>query len=246
MSSLHLQIDSTTEEIIHVGSYDVPIFDRSYPNHLQSFLNQQSNLAGKEIVSLINGERHVRRIAYEADMDVAIVKDCLKELVLHGSVHLIPIFQYSNIYVPTPRICKLFQNPVLQKECIKFVSLSEKRACFRDIFMFYSSFVQNVKLVDLCQRLNPRSKGIDEKKLVQFGLTNDFIRRLKKYPIKDYSGSSKEQSISISYPSGRRRCIDELLNGLVSFDDICGKIGLSCSELSQQLEGDPNILICLK
>lgn len=39
-------------------------------------------------------------------------------------VSLIPIFQYSNVYTPTPKIKQLTTNVKLQEECLKYVSNS--------------------------------------------------------------------------------------------------------------------------
>ena len=61
-------------------------------------------------------------IAVEADMNVNIVKTCIQNLVFFGVVKLISIFQYSNVYVTTADINKLYESRKMQKECLEYVA----------------------------------------------------------------------------------------------------------------------------
>lgn len=40
----------------------------------------------------------------------------------YGVVTLIPIFMYSNVYTPTPKLNELAENSKLQEECTKYVA----------------------------------------------------------------------------------------------------------------------------
>ena len=72
-----------------------------------------------QIFKHINGLNHISKIAFEADVELNLVKSCIQNLIYYGIVTLIPIFQYSNVYVTTPKICNLIENTSLQEECLK-------------------------------------------------------------------------------------------------------------------------------
>ena len=46
-----------------------------------------------QIIPLIDGDRHVARISYESDVDLYIVKSCIKKLMSVG-----PRFLHNNLY----------------------------------------------------------------------------------------------------------------------------------------------------
>jgi len=58
----------------------------------------------------------------------------------YGCVRLVDIFQFSNIYTPTPNLQKLATDPALQAECVAYVSKKETdREPFHKIFGLYCS-----------------------------------------------------------------------------------------------------------
>ena len=61
---------------------------------------------------------HVSKIASEADVELNLAKACIQNLIYYGIIALAPIFQYSNVYVTTPKICNLIENTALQEECL--------------------------------------------------------------------------------------------------------------------------------
>lgn len=76
---------------------------------------------------------------------------------------------------------KLSEDSQLQKECLEYVSKTVRHPpSFRDVFVFYASMVRGTTIKDLCIRLNPHSKRINERKLVQFGVLKGFIQRIYK------------------------------------------------------------------
>lgn len=50
----------------------------------------------------------------------------------------------------------------------------------RDVFSLYCSMTHGTTVKDLCTRFSPSSLRIDERKLVQFGILEGFIRRVNK------------------------------------------------------------------
>lgn len=82
------------------------------------------------------------------------------------------------------------------------------------------------------QGITPLSLDCHLRKLIQFGLMKNLIRRLQKYPVR----VSREER---SHPA-------RLYTGCHSYDEICCKTGMSYHELDERLENDPNIIICWK
>lgn len=106
-------------------------------------------------------------------------------------------------------------------------------------------------------RVSPSPLHTRPRKLIQFGLMKNLIRRLQKYPVR----VSREER---SHPA-------RLYTGCHSYDEICCKTGgggqdswagvragwprtltsppppgMSYHELDERLENDPNIIICWK
>lgn len=54
------------------------------------------------------------------------VLNCTINFRYYGVVTLIPIFMYSNVYIPTPKLNKLADNYRLQDECVQYVARQGK------------------------------------------------------------------------------------------------------------------------
>lgn len=94
---------------------------------------------------------------------------------------MIHIFQYSNVYATTPKIRRLAEDRRLQEECIRFVARYPRQPpTVRDVFRMYCSMTRGTTVRDLCIRLSPHTLKINERRLVQFGLLEGFIRRIHK------------------------------------------------------------------
>ncbi|XP_073888391.1 GATOR1 complex protein NPRL2 isoform X12 [Macaca fascicularis] len=151
----------------------------------------------------------------------------------YGVVTLVSILQYSNVYCPTPKVQDLVDDKSLQEACLSYVTKQgHKRASLRDVFQLYCSLSPGTTVRDLIGRHPQQLQHVDERKLIQFGLMKNLIRRLQKYPVRV---SREEQS----HPA-------RLYTGCHSYDEICCKTGMSYHELDERLENDPNIIICWK
>merc|ERR1712126_207583 len=125
------------------------------------------------------------KIAASADLDVRLVKTCVKNLVSYNVIQLISIFQYSNTYATCPGLSNLYKYPKIQHECIKFITKNSEGSppSMYDVFQLYCAIKAGVTVKSLCSRLSPQEKNVDERKLIQFGLMKGFIRKLHKYPV---------------------------------------------------------------
>lgn len=145
------------------------------------------DLTTQQIIPYIDGYRHISRIATEADVEVSLVKACIQNMIYYGIVKLIPIFQYSNSYLPTQKLVNLHENDLLKQECIEYISKSSQPLGilpnFKSIFRMYCSMNYGITIRDLCLHYNPNSLNIDEKRLIRFGLMKGLIRRIHRYPV---------------------------------------------------------------
>ncbi|XP_052081815.1 GATOR complex protein NPRL2-like [Mytilus californianus] len=233
--TVHLKVAPKIYDPPPVQDQDVPVFLKDK----QNLKLGHWDLTTQQILSYIDGFKHVAKIAGEADVEINLVKSCLQNLVHYQVIKVIPIFQYSNVYTTRPDIQTLYTNKRLQEECIKYVAKkgSLQPPNFRDIFLLYCSLGPGVTVKDICSRFNPHALKIDERKLIQFGLMKGLVRRLQKYPIKfpgDVMTSVKLQQL---YP---------WFNGRHSYDEICSKTGLSHQDLEEKIETDPSIVISWK
>lgn len=137
-----------------------------------------------QIMPFINGFRHIDRIAQLADVSRSIVVQCVRHLALLEVAVLVPVFQYSNIYRPTPKLKILAKSIEVQQRAIEKCSKSElKKAKIRDILLLFASMTHGATLGELCVRFNPAKHNIDERKTVLFGLVEQLIRPIYKYPV---------------------------------------------------------------
>ena len=105
-----------------VKAWEVPIFLSLEAEHgYNQVVEITSDIMQQKIRPLIDGKRHVKKIALEANMDIEIVKMCIQHLVHYKIVSLIDIFQFNNVYAATPQITSLAQDRVMQEKCIDYV-----------------------------------------------------------------------------------------------------------------------------
>jgi len=235
-STLHLKVSQVAAEPPLVYDYHVPVFTSKFSPLKQDYWD----LTTKQVLPYIDGRSHVAKIAIEADVDNGLVKACIQNLLYYGVVQLIPIFQYSNMYAVTPKLRELPLNRELYKDCITYVSKSERHpASFRDVFQMYCGMTYGTTIRDLCLRLNPHALRIDEQRLVQFGVLKGIIRRIQKFPVykpENQRGSQKRTATSLH----------RLCSGVASYDEICCRTGLSYHELDDKIEEDPDIRVIWK
>ncbi|KAG8523953.1 GATOR complex protein NPRL2 [Galemys pyrenaicus] len=228
-NTIHLKVIEQRPDPPVAQEYDVPVFTKDK----EDFFNSQWDLTTQQILPYIDGFRHVQKISAEADVELNLVRIAIQNLLYYGVVTLVSIFQYSNVYCPTPKVQDLADDQSLQEACLSYVTKQgHKRASLRDVFQLYCSLSPGTTVRDLIGRHPQQLQHVDERKLIQFGLMKNLIRRLQKYPVR----VSREER---SHPA-------RLYTGCHSYDEICCKTGMSYHELDERLENDPNIIICWK
>lgn len=233
-NTIHLKVIPVHHDPEEVNDHDVPVFVESHT----SLLPHHWDLTTQQILPYVDGFRHVARIAAEADVEVSLVKACIQNMVYYRVVTIIPIFQYSNVYTCTPEMSSLARDTKLQEDCLKFVAKQGRPApTFRSVFMLYCGLTYGTSVRDICTRSNPHMLGVDERKLVQFGLMKGLIRRIHKYPVQlspDINSLSRQKGLA------------KYFNGEHHFDEICCKTGMSYQELEDIVEQDRNVVVCCK
>ncbi|XP_015179616.1 PREDICTED: nitrogen permease regulator 2-like protein isoform X1 [Polistes dominula] len=231
----HLKVVKLAPEPKPVLDHQVPIFLEGR----EAFHSDQWDLTTQQVLPYIDGFNHVARIAAEADVENNLVKSCVQNLAYYSVVTLIPIFQYSNVYAATPKLKQLAEDVKLQERCISYASKSSRQPAYlRDIYRTYASMTHSCSMRDLCQRLNPQNLRINERRLVQFGLIEGFIRRVYKYPILLPGVPYNEET--------RNNPVYKYFTGTYNLDEICCSTGQSVAQIEEIVERDPNIVMLWK
>ena len=76
------------------------------------------------ILPYIDGIRHVQQIAQSSEVDLGMVRACLRVLVHHGMLGLVDVFRYGNRYECTSLVAEMLsgQQENLLKHAVEFVS----------------------------------------------------------------------------------------------------------------------------
>ncbi|RLN94981.1 hypothetical protein BBJ28_00022999 [Nothophytophthora sp. Chile5] len=178
---INLKLFPTLQDPASVFEYQVPVAIRD----LRSLLENSGAL------------RYVKRISMEADVEIAIVKKCVRQLLYYGCVTLIDVFLHSNIYATTPKIAMLANNVKLQAECAVYIAKSgHAPPSFARIFALYCSVQPNLRMSDFCVVYVESLAHIDVRRFITFGLIHGFLRRVHRYPIyidRNLPGASQQQ-----------------------------------------------------
>lgn len=222
---------ATHLKVVRIRSDPPPVADHQVPVFIKALPTQQWDLTTQQVARYIDGFNHVARIAALSDVENNLVKACVQNLVYYGIVALVPLFQYGNVYCTTPKLKLLAHNPELQEKCLQYVAISHRQfPNLKNVFRMYAAMTRGTTVKDLCVRFNPANLRINERKLVQFGVMEGFIRRVHKYPI------------VLSEPSD----LQKSFSGAASLDEICCATGVTAQQIEDQLERDHNVVLLWK
>lgn len=229
-NTIHLKIIKSKAETVTVHDHHVPMF----LTNGDAFDSHQWDLATQQILPHIDGINHVKTITAKAEIELSVVKICLQNLIAYGVIKIIPVFQYTNVYLLQPDINKLQEDEQLLEDCIKYVTLEgHDPPTVRSILQLYCGLSPGTTVRDLCLRHDPKSLGVDERNLIQFGVVRGIIRRLVPHPVK----------IPGNRASSR---LDKYMQGHLDIDEISCKTGIPHEELESSIQSDPDIHVCWK
>jgi len=231
---IYLRISPAREDPPPVALYQVPVWLRD----LESLYNKEWDLTLRQIIPYIDGHKYVKCIAIDADVDLAVVIECLQHLLYCGYIQMIDIFQYSNTYMITPEITRLASNRTLQRQCVEYVTLPGKQPPFTEVFKLYCEIRPSVRLNEFCNRT--RVVGVDDRRLVTFGVVHGFLRRIHHYPVvaRDTSKVAFAPARGLVESLDDRKIFEIMkwMDGAKCFDEICCEFSRSSDDLQRICE----------
>lgn len=197
-----------------------------------------------QLIPHIDGVSYVSKIALNAEVDVALVKLCILDLIYLRLVKIVPIFLYSNCYVPTPEVDRVRTDPKLRES---FVAVStrdkDNPVSFRDLYKIVCDFKHGTEVMDLiCFHLLDKKLDVKIEAMIRFLLLHGLIRRVYRYPVwrSPAPGTATGQD-NLTPPELRA-----LMNGSRHEDEICCLAGINLPDLCRYVERDPQIIVFMK
>jgi len=183
-----------------VDSHAVPVV-------LVALETKQWDLTLVRILPFVNGINTVSKISLLADVDINLVKLALQHLIYYGTVKLIDIFQFSNVYAVTANIQKLLTDDALNKACLEFCRVQNRHA-----YELYSRFRHGSTVKSLTAQLG----DVDVRRLVIFGLVHNVLRRVHRFLIPQSDTRGQIRGVSVWNKS---------------FDELCVALNMSTKTL---------------
>ncbi|TYZ61759.1 hypothetical protein PybrP1_001085 [[Pythium] brassicae (nom. inval.)] len=242
-NTINLKLFPKLQDPSPVFDYQVPVAIRDLRLLLEN--SAEWDLALQQIVPFIDGVRYVKRISLEADVEIAIVKKCVRQLLYYGCVAMVDIFLHSNIYTVTPRIALIATDAKLQAECAVYITKSGRAPPpFAKVFALYCSMQPSLRMSDFCVVYAESLASVDVRRFTTFGLLHGFLRRVHRYPIhSDRGGGGSGGGAYAPPPSSRQFALSSspspvsMSPGAVPTPGLKRAKGVSSAK-AQQLEKD--------
>jgi hypothetical protein len=238
-NTIHLRLSPKLSSPPQVRPYDVPVRIVD----LDELLSKEWDLTLQHVIPYIDGVRYVKRIAKESGVHLDLVIAAMHHLLYYKCITMVDIFQYSNVYVCTPRIRLLAQNRHMQQECARAVFLPGKETDWEKLFALYTALRPGLTFREFCQEHDLLVDAIDHRSFITFGVINGFVRRVYKYPLYCPSNPlASSSNIRSRLPSQ----LKVLLDGRQHFDAICCELERSNEEVAQFLDVEQSYVAVLK
>ncbi|ORY50867.1 nitrogen permease regulator 2 [Rhizoclosmatium globosum] len=177
-SPINLKLFQSRAPPATVHDWQVPV--QVY--HLARIVDRLWDMTILRVIPFINGALSVKRISEIADVELGLVRLSIQHLLYYGCVKLVDIFQYSNIYtLKSNNMLTLLENEDLQYEMLAFVRKDEHN--ISTLFTLLSSLKPGLTVKEWCEEHDVRSLNIDIRRLFVFGVLNNFLYRVHKYPV---------------------------------------------------------------
>lgn len=218
---------------------------------LHSLTDNNWDLTMLRVLPYIDGVNSVAIIAQLADADLSLTRQAIAHLVWYECVLLLDIFQFSAIYVPTPRIRQLLFDTETQDECARFAATVGSQVDRDTLRHLYCSLRPGLTLKAWCIEQCDHLSGIDVRKMIVMGVLKGFIYRVHRYAAsltKQDHGSQQRLRAPHAIESEQfdgatgiyedEMDLDRYLDGLHCFDRICTDLRLSEKALMKRLKKD--------
>jgi len=201
----------------------------------------QWDLTMQQVIPFIDGVNYVARISRLAGISLPLIRQCLAHLLYIGSIKLIDIFQFGNVYAPTPQIRRLADNAPMQLACLSCVTAT---GCppppFEKVFSLYCALNPAITFREFCQENDLIGSSIDARMFITFGIVNEFIRRIHKYPLR----TDTERSEDLSQVPITKTNLPLFLNGHHNYDEICTALGITPEAADNIISDQSFVTIC--
>ena len=206
------------------------------------------DLTMKKVLKHIDGVKDVRRIAYDADVALDLVKIALQHLLYYDSIMVVDLFLFGNIYATTPEINDFITSEKMQEECSKYVYINGPVLDNYYLCRLFTSLCTGRTLGEwLKLHLDqgfPVMNYVDVRRFIQFGMIKGFLYRVRKYAISQQYIASLVTGQSCKIEGGD--LLQKYTDGVHSFDQITVEKNMCDEKIIDQLrkfpKGDIQIL----
>lgn len=112
-TTIHLKIVSHFNDPPPVHDHLVPLLNEEF----KEISIEAWDLTTQQVMPFINGVNHIARIAAESDVEIGLVKACVKNLLYYRVVEVLPLVKYSNVYTCTKNLPTLTKDITLAHVC---------------------------------------------------------------------------------------------------------------------------------
>ncbi|KAK0260187.1 trifunctional histidinol dehydrogenase [Friedmanniomyces endolithicus] len=174
-----------------VQAWDVPLLIRDLP----SPEHWTWDLTLQRIHPYLDGVNPIQRIAELADVELKLVKRAVRELVFHHRALLLDLFHFQAIYTPTKDFAWFVADVEMQEECARYVALPPTKdptphepqppISASVLITLYTSLAPSTPLHSFVQThyTTLLTHCIDIRRLITFGTTKGFLRRIYRYAL---------------------------------------------------------------
>jgi len=242
-----------------VGEEEVPVLLK--PEILTCL--DQTDLTSQRMLPHINGVDHISKISMITNIELNLALKCVENLMYYDIVKLVPIFQYSNVYVADDQgLNQLYLSAILKQKCAEYVCLDPALpVVLDDLFYLYSIFdgLKSVADVvhyhimphsDINKQSSANSKevtlkfpNIDLRRFVHFGVMHGILNRKHLYPVFDKRKKVKRTESASFFTSSVAVSIRKFCSGHNSVDLLCSKFRIPYKAMKARLDADPLITI---
>jgi len=200
----------------------VPIVD------LQSLVSEDWDPFILCIIPHIDGKNYVKKIQILSDVEPSKIKESLRHLIYYKCIVMADIFQYSNMYRVTEGIHKLARDKEMQASCMHTIILSPRKqsSSFPLVFALYCKLQPGVTMYQFCQQVQLHLLNINMHSFILFGVLNNIIKRVHKYPLSLPPPNPNNKDTGIS-----RTILEKFIDGKHNYDEISVETGLPYHEI---------------
>lgn len=229
-----------------VAEYKVPILLKNWA----VLTGKDSDLALQKVMPQMDGVKYAKKISLGADVDIGIVKRCLRALLYYECIALIDIYNFSNVYMATEKVHEFSRSVPMQTQCASFVARDPQSRPPPDLLIrLYCSCRPGKPLSDILRQHHGVLEIIDIRRLIAFGVLKGLLKRCHRHPIcvpgstnRPSTGDvfGKTQTIGDLDTRGRQAAagqpqlvseIPKKMDGTVCEDELCCRYMMSYDDL---------------